>query len=119
MKLLKFNEVIAYCLTNKCNAFAINEKKHEIFVYENIEGQYIDDITLFYSQDSGSVNESSCTEDSIDLSFATEEFPYIKSLTFFPFNKEDAAYYDTIYYYASKSLLNAAKKYRNKSQAAS
>lgn len=109
MKLLKFNEVIPYCLTNKCNAFAINEKKHEIFIYEYNEDSHIDDITLFYSQDTGSENESSGTEDFIDLNFATEEFPYIKSLTFFPFNKEDAAYYDTIYYYASKSLLNAAK----------
>ena len=109
MKLLKFNEVIPYCLTNKCNAFAINEKKHEIFVYEYNEDSHIDDITLFYSQDTGSENESSGTEDFIDLNFATEEFPYINSLTFFPFNKEDAAYYDTIYYYASKSLINAAK----------
>ena len=109
MKLLKFNEVIPYCLANKCNAFAINEKKHEIFVYEYNEDSHIDEITLFYSQDSGSENESSGTEDFIELHFATEEFPIIKSLTFFPFNKKDATYSDTIYYYASKSLLNAAK----------
>jgi hypothetical protein len=115
MKLLKFNEVIPYCLTNKCNAFAINEKKHEIFVYEYNDDPHIDKITLFYSQDSGSENESSGTEDFIDLRLATEDFPYIKNLTFFPFNKDDATYYNTIYYYASKSLLDAAKKRINTS----
>jgi hypothetical protein len=96
-------------MANKCNAFAINEKKHEIFVYEYNEDPNLDDITLFYSRDSGSSNESSSTVDYIDLNFVSEEFPQIKNLTFFPINKDDAEYYDTIYYYASKSLLNAAK----------
>jgi len=109
MKLLKFNQVIPYCLTNKCYAFAINEKKHEIFVYEYNEDPNLDDFTLFYSRDSGSSNESYGTEDYIDLNFVTEEFPHIKNLTFFPINKDDAEYHDTIYYYASRSLLNAAK----------
>jgi len=109
MKLLKFNDVIEYCLSNKCNAFALHEKKHEIFVYEYNEDPQMDDITLFYSKDSGSENEFSGTEDSFDLNSALEEFPYMKNLTFFPFNEEDAEYYNTIYYYASKNLLNAAK----------
>lgn len=109
MKLLKFNEVIQYCVSNKCSAFALNEKKHEIFVYEYNEDPSMDKITLFYSKDSGSENETSGIEDFIEVAFATEEFPYLKKLIFFPFNKKDAEYYSTIYFYASENLLNAAK----------
>ncbi len=88
---MNFNEALEYCKINKCNAFAINEEKYEVFVIqlhhydESVIEDEEDEYLLFFSRDdvpgmNGDENCAGGIDDSFEIADAIKEFPYLNNL---------------------------------------
>ncbi len=119
METLKFSEVVEHCEKTKCNAFALNDEKKEVFVVEYVdyEGEFPAEYILRHSGDLEFDGECGF-EDDIEINTlekiddALKEIPYLGNLVFYPFNADDANWSGMIYSYAKQSLLKAANIYK-------